>query len=91
MYLLLRCKAAAQKIGMYLEGTLLSSTTFPPQSPCKISLVRVGVSFFLFFHDTVISGGHLLGIVRKNEKQKSAAAGALCWLMPLPGSEVFLK
>jgi hypothetical protein len=39
----------------------------------------------------VISGGHLLGIVRKNEKQKSAAAGALCWLMPLAGSEVFLK
>ncbi len=51
-YLLLRCKSAAQKIVMYLEGTLLSSTTFPPQSPCKISLAPVGVSFILFFHDT---------------------------------------
>jgi len=32
-HLLLRCKAPAEKIVMYLEGTLLSSRTFPPQRP----------------------------------------------------------
>ncbi len=88
--LLLRCKSAAQKIVMYLEGTLLSSTTFPPQSPCKISLAPVGVSFILFFHDTC----DIWRAFARNCEKKWKTKICCCWcfmLVNAPGSEVFLK